>query len=67
VAGARKLLVANAPNLGKVPVVAALGAQAPAEQLSDAYNMALDGLLAQLAHCVGRRSGRQSLAWWHTQ
>ena len=48
-AGARKLLVANAPNLGKVPVIAALGAQAPAEQLSAAYNMALDGLLAQLA------------------
>ncbi len=48
-AGARKFLVANAPNLGRVPVIAALGAQAPAEQLSIGYNMGLDGILAQLA------------------
>jgi phospholipase/lecithinase/hemolysin len=48
-AGARKFLVANAPNLGKVPVIAALGAQGPAEQLSAAYNLALDGLLVQFA------------------
>jgi phospholipase/lecithinase/hemolysin len=48
-AGARKFLVANAPNLGKAPVIAALGAQVPAEQLSAGYNMALDGLLMQLS------------------
>ncbi len=48
-AGATKFLFANAPNLGKVPVIAALGAQVPAEQLTYAYNMAMDGLLMQLA------------------
>lgn len=48
-AGARRFLIANAPNLGKVPAVAALGAQGPAEQLSSAYNLALDGVLMQLA------------------
>jgi phospholipase/lecithinase/hemolysin len=48
-AGARKFLIANAPNLGKVPVIGFVGAQVPAEQLSVAYNAALDGLLVQLA------------------
>jgi len=48
-AGAGKFLVANAPNMGKVPVIGVLGAQGPAELLSAGYNMALDGLLAQLA------------------
>ena len=48
-AGAKKFLVANAPNLGKVPVIMAIGASAPAEQLSAGYNAALDGLLVQLA------------------
>ena len=47
-AGATRFLIANAPNLGKVPVIVALGAQVPAEQLSVAYNAALDGLLIQL-------------------
>jgi len=48
-AGAKNFLVANAPNLGKVPVIAAIGAQDPAELLSGGYNMALDGLLVQFA------------------
>jgi phospholipase/lecithinase/hemolysin len=48
--GARRFLIANAPNLGKVPVIAALGAGAPAEALSIAYNAALDGLLVQLGN-----------------
>jgi phospholipase/lecithinase/hemolysin len=48
-AGARKFLVANAPNLGKAPVIAVLGAEVPAEHLSLAFNAALDGVLVQLA------------------
>ncbi len=48
-AGARKFLVANAPNLGRVPVIAAIGATGPAEALSIGYNAGLDGVLAQLA------------------
>jgi len=48
-AGAQKFLIANPPNLGRVPVIVAIGAQAPAEQLSIGYNVGLDGLLAQLA------------------
>ena len=48
-AGARKFLIANAPNLGRVPVIGALGASGPAEALSIGFNMGLDGILAQLA------------------
>lgn len=48
-AGARKFLIANAPNLGRVPVIAALGASGPAEALSIGYNAGLDGVLVQLA------------------
>ncbi len=47
--GARKFLVANAPNLGRVPVVRAAGAEAPAEQLSALFNGLLDLALAELA------------------
>ena len=47
--GARKFLVANAPNLGRVPVVRAVGADIPAEQLSLLFNGLLDGAMAELA------------------
>ena len=48
-AGARRFLVANAPNIGRVPAVVALGASVPAEQLSSGFNESLDGVLAQFA------------------
>ncbi len=47
--GARKFLVANAPNLGRVPVVRAAGADVPAEQLSLLFNALLDVAMAELA------------------
>ena len=45
-AGAQNFLVANAPNLGKTPVVTALGASADAEFLSNAFNLGVDGVIA---------------------
>jgi outer membrane lipase/esterase len=47
--GARQFLVANAPNLGRVPVVRAIGAEVPAEQLSLLFNGLLDAAMAELA------------------
>ena len=47
--GARKFLVADAPNLGRVPVVRAAGAEGPAEQLSALFNGLLDIALADIA------------------
>ncbi len=53
-AGARKFLVANAPNIGRTPVILNLDDLAPgsaqlAESLSQAYNDALDTALDQIA------------------
>lgn len=48
-AGARRFLIANSPNLGKVPVIGAIGASGPAEALSAGFNGALDQLLVGLA------------------
>lgn len=48
-AGAQNFLVANAPNLGKTPVIIALGAETPAELLSSGFNIALDAMLANFA------------------
>ncbi len=45
-AGAQNFLVANAPNLGRTPVVTALGASADAEFLSSVFNTGVDGIVA---------------------
>lgn len=48
-AGARRFLIANAPNVGEAPVIEAIGASGPASALSAGFNFALDMTLAQLA------------------
>lgn len=48
-AGARHVLVANAPNVGEAPVIEALGLGGPASAMSGGFNFALDMALAQLA------------------
>ena len=45
-AGAQNSLVANAPNLGRTPVVIALGASGDAATLAGAFNFGLDGVIA---------------------
>ena len=48
-AGAQNFLVANAPDLGKTPFVAALGAGDAATALSDGFNGGLNGVIALVA------------------
>jgi phospholipase/lecithinase/hemolysin len=48
-AGARQFLVANAPNIGRTPVILKLGVGAAAELLSNEYNDALDTALDRVA------------------
>ncbi len=48
-AGAQNFLVANAPNLGKTPVVIALGASGDAEALASGFNFGVDGTIAFFA------------------
>ncbi len=49
-AGARTFIVANAPNVGSVPVINAIpGAAAPAGAISAGFNFGLDMLLSNLA------------------
>lgn len=48
-AGAQNFLVANAPNLGKVPAIQALGVSDFAEALSLGFNFFLDGLIGNFA------------------
>lgn len=48
-AGAQNFLIANAPNLGKVPAIMALGASASAAAMSTGFNAGLDGVIGLFA------------------